>query len=96
MKTQLVVWLLVISLSGCTVVPLRRNSVDEAQAVCDLETQQVLNNLAKFVYDPNSMPYFSYPTQNSASVADTKMAGRSPRSVFQELWQRLCSMDPEQ
>jgi hypothetical protein len=33
--------------------------------------QQVLNNLARFVYDPGSMPYFSYATQSTNQVQNT-------------------------
>ena len=71
MTWRYLVCLLLLLTCGCTTVPLRKNSVAEARAVCDMETQEVLDNLAKFVCDPNSMPYFSYPNQNSASVADT-------------------------
>lgn len=59
---------------GCTHVQLRKNSVNEAETVGDIQTQQVLNNLAMFVCDPNSLPYFSFPSQSSATVTDTGTA----------------------
>ena len=71
--------------SGCTHVQLRNNSVNEAGAVGDMQTQQVLDNLAMFVYDYNAMPYFSFPNQSSAGVTDIGNAGLSSG------WGRLSS-----
>jgi len=62
--------LLAATAAGCTHEQLRKDSVNEATTVGDLQTQQVLNNLAMFVYDYNSMPYFAYPNQGSAVVTD--------------------------
>ena len=56
--------------SGCTSVQLRKDTVSQATAVHDLVQQQVLDNLAMFVYNPNSMPYFSYANQGGAQVTD--------------------------
>ena len=55
---------------GCTHMQLRKNSVHEAEAVGDMQVQQVVDNLAMFVHDYNSMPYFSYVVQGSATVTD--------------------------
>ena len=63
--------------SGCTHVQLRKNSVNQAGAVHDLQQQQVLDNLAMFVYDYNSMPYFSYANQSGAQVTDQANANAS-------------------
>jgi len=63
--------------AGCTHVQLRENSVHEATTVGDIQTQQVLNNLAMFVYNYNSMPYFAFPNQGSAIVTDQLSAGGS-------------------
>jgi hypothetical protein len=56
---------------------LRKNCVSQAVAVHDLQQQQVLDNLAMFVHDPNSMPYFSYANQSGAQVNDQANAGAS-------------------
>jgi hypothetical protein len=64
--------------SGCTDVPLRKNSLHEAGAIGDIQTQQVLDNLAMFVCDPNAMPYFSYPSTSAATVTDTGSASGGP------------------
>ena len=57
---------------------LQNNSDDAAITVGSLEQQQVLDNLAMFVYNPNSLPYFSYPNQGSAIVSDQEAAGATP------------------
>ncbi len=56
--------------SGCTSVQLRKDTVSQAVAVHDLQQQQVLDNLAMFVRDPNSLPYFSFANQGGAQVTD--------------------------
>ncbi|MGH7140412.1 MAG: hypothetical protein ACREHD_32155 [Pirellulales bacterium] len=62
---------LLMAATGCTHVQLRRNTVRQALTVGDIHQQQVLNNLAMFVYSPNSLPTFSYPNQSSSNVTDT-------------------------
>jgi hypothetical protein len=57
--------------SGCTHVQLQRNTVRQATTVADLHQQQVLDNLAKFVYDPHSLPHFAFADAGSANVADS-------------------------
>ncbi len=64
--------------SGCTALALQKNSVMQAEAVGDFERQQVLNNLAMFVYNNNSMPYFSFPNQSGSTVTDQAAAGATP------------------
>jgi hypothetical protein len=66
---------MLVVLAGCTHVQLRNDAVNEATTVGDLQTQQVLNNLAMFVYNYNSMPYFAYPNQGAAIVTDQVSGG---------------------
>jgi hypothetical protein len=61
--------------SGCAYIPLRRNTINQARTVADIHQQQVLNNLAMFVYNPNSMPCFAYPTQGTNQVTNTANGG---------------------
>lgn len=56
--------------SGCTHVQLRRNSLGQAQAVHQLQQQQVLDNLAMFVANPDSVPYFTIAGAGQSSVSD--------------------------
>ena len=64
--------------AGCTHIQLRKNATNQAISVGELQQQQVLDNLAMFVHDYNSMPYFSYPNQGAAVVIDQGTAGITP------------------
>lgn len=69
-------------LCGCTHTQLRYNTVHQAQTLSEVYQNQVLNNLAKFVYDPNALPDFSFPNAGASSVLD---AG-SFNLLFTWLW----------
>ena len=47
-----------LATTGCTHLQLEKDSVNQAYTVGDLEQQQVLNNLAMFVYNYNSTAVF--------------------------------------
>jgi hypothetical protein len=70
--------IVVISLAGCTDTQLRKNTERQAWTVGDIQQQQVLDNLAMFVYDYNALPSFSYPNQSGSNVTDTGNAGMTP------------------
>jgi hypothetical protein len=61
--------------AGCMPFQLRMNAVRQADTYSEFHEQQVLNNLAKFVYNINSFPSFCYSNQalnqlqNTASIA---------------------------
>ena len=55
---------------GCTHVQLQRNTVRQARTLSDIYEQQVLDNLAKFVYDINSLPHFSIADGGTNTVND--------------------------
>ena len=57
--------------SGCTSWQLRKNTLSQMQTVHDIQQQQVLDNLAMFVCNPNSFPYFSIASQGTSAIADT-------------------------
>jgi hypothetical protein len=71
-RRQLAALVLALSIatSGCTSVQLRRNTVRQAESLSDIYEQQVLDNLAMFVHDPNSLPYFAFPTQGNSTLTD--------------------------
>jgi hypothetical protein len=86
-----VTWLAVLSLvlaSGCTSAELRRESISQLSTVHDLQQQQVLDNLAMFVCNRNSYPYFSTIGAGSCTVTDmgsvgnTNSWGRSAAGLF--------------
>ncbi len=74
----LILGLAICIFSGCMHTQLRNNSANEAWSAGNMEQQQVLDNLAMFVANPNAMPYFSFPNQSAASVQDTGNAGVVP------------------
>jgi hypothetical protein len=55
-------------------VPLRRITVHQAWTVGDIQQMQVMNNLAMFVYEPNSLPSFSVPNQSANNLTDVGSA----------------------
>jgi hypothetical protein len=65
---------------------LRKQTISQSTAVHDLVEQQVMDNLAMFVHDPNSMPYFSYANQGGSQVTDqagaTASAGGGRVNMF--------------
>lgn len=68
--------------SGCTTHRrLRQNTIDQSETVSDIYTQQVLDNLAMFVYDSNSLPFFAFPDKGSNTVTDTGEASVTPNWV---------------
>jgi len=56
--------------AGCTHMQLKHNAVHQAETLSELYTQQVMDNLAKFVYDPHSMPDFAVAASGTNTVND--------------------------
>jgi hypothetical protein len=70
-------------LAGCTSTQLRLDTVHQAQALNELEQQQVLDNLAIFACNPDALPYFTQVTGGSCQVNDTASGTATP------LWVKL-------
>ena len=75
---HLLALVLTVGLSGCTHLQLGRSAVNQAWTVSDVCQQQVLNNLAMFMYDPGSLPHFSYPNSSAANVTDQGNVAATP------------------
>lgn len=58
------------SSSGCTYHQLRKNTVGQAVTINELHQQQVLDNLAMFSTNPDSLPFFALPTQGTSEIND--------------------------
>jgi len=56
--------------AGCTHNQLRWNTVHQSRTLTDIYEQQVLDNLAMFVYDSGSLPFFSFPNAGGSNVND--------------------------
>jgi hypothetical protein len=65
-------------LPGClTHQSLRQNTVCASSTLTDLNYQQVLDNVARFVVTPSIMPQFSVVNAGTVTVADQKAANAS-------------------
>ncbi len=62
---------------GCTHVQLQKNFNRQAKTVSDLYEEQVLDNLAMFVCNPYSTPFFSTATTGANNVNDSGMLSLS-------------------
>ncbi|HEV3261198.1 MAG TPA: hypothetical protein VG013_30375 [Gemmataceae bacterium] len=69
--------------AACGPLQLRYESLHQVRTVYDIQQQQVLDNLAMFFYDVNSVPYFAWPSNGTAEV-DTNGSASS-----QTAWQRI-------
>src|SRR5262249_40550004 len=65
-------------LSGCTHITLRNDTVRTTNTLADLQFQQVLDNVARFHDNPDTVPSFAVATAGTVSVLDTAGAGVSP------------------
>ena len=69
---------LIILTSGCTHIQLRNSALNQAQAALQLQQQQVLNNLAMFMGNPNAVPYFTIVSTGLTQVNDTGSVSATP------------------
>jgi hypothetical protein len=60
---------------GCTSAQLRQSTVAHSTTLADIYTQEVVNNLAMFVHNPDALPFFAFPTQGTTAIQDTGNVG---------------------
>jgi hypothetical protein len=65
--------------TGCAHRQLRWNTVHQSATLTDIYEQQVLDNLAMFVYDSGSLPFFAFPNGGGADVTDEGSVGTDIR-----------------
>lgn len=70
MRHFLVIFATIVLATGCRQIQLRNNTTRQARTISDLHTQQVLDNLAMFVYSPGSFPSFSTFSQGTSMITD--------------------------
>jgi len=70
-----VVTLSCLACPGCTHVQLRKSTVVHSMTLGDIYTQQVLNNLAMFIQNPDALPFFAFPNQGTTQIQDTGTIG---------------------
>jgi hypothetical protein len=67
----------VAACGGCTSNQLRRSTLNQARTWTDLQYQQVLDNIALFVDNPGSMPYFAGVGGGVADIKDRASIGNT-------------------
>ena len=74
-----------IAVSGCAHTHLRVKTVKQSNTVNNIFEKQVLDNLAMFVVEPNSVPSFAYPKEGNTNVQDSVSLKGSPFDKFREI-----------
>lgn len=69
---------LVFALSGCTHLALQRDTVRTTNTLADLQFQQVLDNVARFEDNPDTIPSVALATSGTVSISDETSAGFEP------------------
>ncbi len=79
MRRAVLLSVLISTLSGCaTHLALRHDTVRTTSTLTDLQYQQVLDNVARFHDDPDTVPSFAVASAGTVSIADQQSAGVSP------------------
>ena len=79
MRRGVLLIVLISTLSGCaTHIALRKDTVRTTNTLMDLQYQQVLDNLARFQDNSDTVPSFAVASAGTVSVSDQKSAGVSP------------------
>src|SRR5437867_1474326 len=71
---RLVLISICVAVGGCTTTAVNNTGEDHASNMIELQYQQVVDNLARFVWDENSLPSHVTLTQGIAQVSD-RLAG---------------------
>jgi hypothetical protein len=61
--------------TGCTSAQLRLSTVAQSTTLQDIYTQEVMNNIAMFVVNPDALPFFAYPNQGTTAIQDQGTVG---------------------
>jgi hypothetical protein len=69
---------LLVTTSGCTHLALQKDTVRTTNTLADLQFQQVLDNLARFQHNPDTVPSFAIASAGTVSILDMAGAGVSP------------------
>jgi hypothetical protein len=79
MRRAVLLIVMTCTLSGCaTHIALRDDTLRTTNTLTDLQYQQVLDNVARFHDDPDTIPSFAVATAGTVSVNDQTSAGVSP------------------
>ena len=87
-KPIAIVILAFIASPGCTHNQLRRSTLNTSSTLTEMQYQQVLDNLAMFVQNSGSLPFFALNSKGNVQISDSLAANgslnfsptRSPRA----------------
>jgi hypothetical protein len=78
MRRAVPIIVLLSTLTGCTHLALEKDTLKTTNTLADLQFQQVLDNVARFHDNPDTIPSFAVTTAGTVSVNDQNSAGVSP------------------
>jgi hypothetical protein len=71
MRQAIAVLLAVVLCAGCTHAQLARNTLKQQHTVADLQLQSVLDNIARFAANMDTLPYFATTDAGTTQISDT-------------------------
>lgn len=69
---------LLLTISGCAHTPLRKSTAQTTSTLADLHFQLILDNVARFQENPDTLPSFAVATAGTVSISDQAGVGISP------------------
>ncbi len=76
-KSIAIVILAFIASPGCTHNQLRRSTLNTSSTLTEMQYQQVLDNLAMFVQNSGSLPFFALNSKGNVQISDSLAANGS-------------------
>lgn len=75
MRIGALIILLIVTGSGCTSLALKRQAINQIETSADLRYKEVLDNLALFSDNPNSLPAYTLILSGTTKVLDQGSIG---------------------
>ena len=75
-------FLFIVLSTGCAHNQLKFNTTKHSGTLTDIYEQQVLDNLARFVENPETVPHFELPSSGGTNVNDTAGFSAGPLNTF--------------
>ncbi|HVX10154.1 MAG TPA: hypothetical protein VHC22_03030 [Pirellulales bacterium] len=85
-----------VAIAGCSAAQLRHKTGRQVRTLADIYQQQVLDNLARFASDQESLPFFAYASQGTTTFSDQMALSLTGVVQYQtqEAWQLTPVNDP--
>src|SRR5262245_58347642 len=79
--------MIAVTLSGCTMRALRRETLNQVNSAVDLRLRQVMDNLALVADDPTALPFYASDFTGTSQITDTASLAETT------LWQHATGMN---